>query len=92
MHQNFAGILNKQDILQIILHDFTEKNHSINVLCATETFLKPGDEKNLRLHNFKVVSYYSRSNERRVGVCILVKDNIPCTSIDLGEYSSYKNF
>lgn len=52
------------------------KNNPIDIICLSETFIKQGDESNLYLKNFKLVSNFSRENQKRGGVCILLRKNL----------------
>lgn len=76
IHQNIAGVLNKQELIEVALTDLQLEVGSIDIVCLTETFLKTGCESNLRINNYKMASFFSRSNQRRGGSCILVKNNI----------------
>ncbi|KAL0828886.1 hypothetical protein ABMA28_003792 [Loxostege sticticalis] len=92
-HQNIAGLLNKLDNLQVTIQEFIDSGTNISVICATETFLKLGDEKNIRLMDFQLAASYCRPRERRGGACILVKNHIQFNPIKLtDEYATYKSF
>lgn len=80
LHQNIAGLFNKLDSIELALSELRDGGDSVDVLCFTETFIRIGEEKNVVLKNFKMVSSYCRAKQRRGGVCILVKNNIQCTS------------
>ncbi|KAL0870811.1 hypothetical protein ABMA27_005737 [Loxostege sticticalis] len=92
-HQNIAGLLNKLDYLQVTIQEFIDSGTNISIICATETFLKSGDEKNIRLIDFQLAASYCRPRERRGGACILVKNHIQFNPIKLtDEYATYKSF
>lgn len=46
----------------------------IDVICITEHFIVSGQEKLLYLQNYKLAASYARSNIKRGGSCILVKN------------------
>lgn len=76
MHQNIQGVLNKIDLIETTLEDLSHNKKAINVLCFTETFIKKGDECNMKLINFKMAHSYSRHNVKRGGSCILVTRDV----------------
>ncbi|XP_052753933.1 uncharacterized protein LOC128201317 [Galleria mellonella] len=93
MHQNIAGILNKQEIFQITLDELKTNGTSVEVICLSETFLKSNDEKNLHIQGYCLADFYSRPNQRRGGVCILCKDHYSFNKISmLSEYATERTF
>lgn len=74
LHQNIAGILNKAEALTICLEELTDKNIQVEVLCITEHFMMAGYESHLLIPNYTLAAYYSRTNNKRGGACILVKN------------------
>lgn len=76
LHQNIQSILNKIDIVEATLKDLQDDGKYIDVLCLTETFIKKGNENNLKLIEFKLANFFSRDSEKRGGSAILVRRNI----------------
>lgn len=76
MHQNIQGALSKLDFIEITLNEMLNSGKRIDVLCLSESFLKKGDENNLKICNFKLASSFSRCKQKRGGSCILVKKNL----------------
>lgn len=74
MHQNIAGLLSKSDALQISLDELLEKHVNVDVLCITEHFMMSGHEALLNIHNYNLADCFCRSNSKRGGTCILVKN------------------
>lgn len=74
--------MNKRDLLYLSLQDLCNSIGRIDVVCLTETFLKQGSESNLKLDSYRLVSYFSRENQRRGGSCILVKSDIESQPIN----------
>lgn len=54
-----------------------------DIICLSETFIKRGSESNLKIRNYKLVSSYSRDNERRGGTCILLKNEVDYINLDI---------
>lgn len=75
-HQNIAGILNKRDIFETVIIELSQTLGDIDVICLSETFLKRGTETNLILNSYLTSTSYSRINQRRGGVCILLKETL----------------
>lgn len=66
---------------------------SIDFICLSETFIQSGHECNLRLENYKLAANYSRSNKKRGGTCILVKDDLAFSPLQItNEISSDYSF
>lgn len=80
-HQNIAGAINKSDDIEMALNLLRDKQCSVDFICLTETFIKSGEEENMRLKSYKLVSCYSRKNQRRGGVCILIRQDIEYENI-----------
>lgn len=78
-----AGFLSKKNYIQIALNDFKNKKFFIDVICLSETFIKRGDEKNMYLPNYTLVSWFSRRDSRRGGVGIFVCNGIECKNLNL---------
>lgn len=76
MHQNIAGILGKQDIVQVVLNSLQDNRRKVDILCLSEHFMKSGSESNLRLHGFRLADWFSRPGQKRGGVCILCREDI----------------
>lgn len=73
LHQNIAGLLNKLSSIELCLNELNNSSKGIHILCFSETFVKADNEVNVCIHDFVLASSYSRKNERRGGVCILIK-------------------
>lgn len=74
LHQNIAGLLNKADLLSICLTDLKENSNEIDVLCITEHFMMQGYEQNLSIPNYTLASCFCRSESKRGGACILIRN------------------
>lgn len=73
LHQNIAGLLNKSDFLQIHIEELKENHCNVDIICITEHFMMAGYETQLNLPDYKIAACYSRSNIRRGGACILIR-------------------
>lgn len=82
-HQNIAGLLNKLNNLEICLDNFQKNWACIDIVCLSETFVKSGNEANISLKHFKLADFYSRSQVKRGGVCILVRNGIEFIELPL---------
>lgn len=83
-HQNIAGLLNKNNLLQIYITDFPQKiGHELDIICLSETFLKPGEDAFVHLDGYTVASNYSRQDIRRGGVCILCRGNLNFSNLTI---------
>lgn len=76
-HQNIAGLCNKIDVLELTLDTL---NREVDVLCFCETNVKKGMEANIKLHNYKLASSFSR-NKNKGGTCILVKSTLEIKTV-----------
>lgn len=76
MHQNIQGALNKLDLMEVTLDELSNNGKNIDVLCLSETFIQRGAENNLKVHNYKLATSFSRCNQKRGGSCILIKNNL----------------
>lgn len=76
LHQNIAGVLNKQVELYCAISDLELNGTYLDIVCTSETNIMRGSEFNLKLKNFKVAASYSRKNSNRGGVAILVRKNL----------------
>lgn len=93
LHQNIAGLFSKIDILNLTINELKEINKEIDILCFSETFIKSGDETNIRLHGYVLASQFCRKSTRRGGVCILTKKGIAFKDLILGkEFSEEEDF
>lgn len=60
--------------MNITLFEFCSNKQQPDVLCFSETFLNLGNENNITLNGYNLVSHYCRSNrQKRGGVCIFAK-------------------
>lgn len=77
MHQNIAGFLSKRELLEITLYELSTKlNHSIDLLCLSETFVKKGHELNIQLKGYNLGAVFCRLKQKRGGVCILHNNSL----------------
>lgn len=83
LHQNIAGFISKKDILQVTLQELKENDKYIDILCLSETFIKQGEEFNLKLHGYNLATSFSRSLQRRGGTCIMCRENIEWCDIKI---------
>lgn len=81
LHQNIAGILNKNEIFDLTITDLSAKLGNIDFICLSETFMKKGSECNLLLPGYKIASCFSRQDQRRGGTCILIKNEFDYTPL-----------
>ncbi|XP_060527580.1 uncharacterized protein LOC132702805 [Cylas formicarius] len=80
-----GGITNKKEALESILN-----NHDVNVLCISEHH-ESSDIKFLKLLDYKVLSYFSRTSCRGGGVCILGRESLNFSKIPFNN-SEEKSF
>lgn len=80
MHQNIAGAINKIEDIIFVLSEFSQNRKEIDVICLTETFIKKGTERLLKIPGYTLVASYSR-NSKRGGSCILTKSCLDCRSL-----------
>lgn len=93
LHQNIAGILNKLDFFEVTISELTKEMGVIDFICLSETFIQSGHESNLKLTNYKLAANYSRSNKKRGGTCILVKEGLTFSPLKItSEISSDYSF
>lgn len=76
LHQNIGGILNKQNQLELAIDELKANNINVDIICLTETFILSGEEQNLALQDYQLVSFWSRPSQKRGGVCILFRKEI----------------
>lgn len=81
LHQNIAGIINKSDLLAVHIENLKAEEIEVDVLCTSESFIRSGQEKMVNIPNFQLVANFSRTDEKRGGVCILVKNDHQCKEI-----------
>lgn len=81
LHQNIAGLINKSDLLSVCLNDLKEKNMEIDVVCITEHFMKQGYGQHLLIPNYTLASCFCRSDSKRGGACILIRNDHKWTVI-----------
>lgn len=72
-HQNIAGILSKIELLELALVEISNDFGEVDFICLSETFIKSGAERNLKLSTHTLAAYFSRAHHRRGGTCILVR-------------------
>lgn len=77
MHFNIQGLCNKCDNLNIHL-----STHSVDVLCMTEHWLQESELLSTVIQNYKLISYFTRKNMQRGGVCIFAKTGINIDSLE----------
>lgn len=76
-----------------MLHELKIHDIEINVLCFTETFIQAGDEYNLNINNYDLISSFSRSKQKRGGSCILVKQGILAKTVPfINKFAVEKHF
>lgn len=79
--------MSKIDTLEITLTELRSENKVPDVLCFSETFIKKGDIRNVKLNGYELVSLYCREKSRG-GVCIYVQKGIKCREINyIGKYT-----
>lgn len=92
-HQNIAGLLNKLVFLEVCVDDFLQRKEIIDIICLTETFIKSGNESNIHMKDYQLVTYFSRRKENRGGVCILARRSLECKIVPFcKEISTEKSF
>lgn len=80
-HQNVAGILNKSELFEITLSELCKEIGDIDCICISETFMRLGSERNLKIPNYNLASCFSRKQQRRGGTCILIKHGLAYTPL-----------
>lgn len=71
MHQNIAGFLCKNELLEITLENMSENNKIPDIICLSETFVQKNNETNIHLKGYTLGASFCRSKQKRGGVCIL---------------------
>lgn len=93
LHQNIAGILSKKELIEITLDEQENGGRCFHVLCFSETFIRLGSERNVHINGFRLASSFSRTGQKRGGVCILCKENILIRKLDfLDEFAEEQVF
>lgn len=80
-------------MLELAIQELKHNGKHIHVLCLPETFIKKGEERNIKLCDYKLISYFSRANQKWGGTCILLSKQIygsKCNIIDT--YAEESNF
>lgn len=75
-HQNIAGLVRKKDLLELTFKELANKSKRFNVLCFSETFVRPVSESNMQISGYRLAASYSRPNQKRGGVCIFCKKHM----------------
>lgn len=66
-------------------------NSHFDILCFSETFIKPNEIKTILLEGYELASHFSRRRHCRGGVCIFVKKSLKYQNLDwIEDYSSEK--
>lgn len=72
--------------------DLKNQHNEPDVMCLSETFLKAGNEKNVRINGYELATSFSR-NQKRGGVCLLVKKNVSYFELKwLSQFARVKSF
>lgn len=86
MHQNIAGINSKKYILEIALAELYDIRKDPDILCISETFIEKSCESNINIYGYTLGSVFCRNKQqKRGGVCILVKNGIKYNTINITE-------
>lgn len=65
------------------MSELTDDDIIFDILCFTETFIKEGDEPYIKFKNFNLANSFCRKNEKRGGVCLLVRKSLEYIPLDL---------
>lgn len=76
MHQNVQCITNKIPEIELLLYE--EKPE---ILCISEHWLASGNADAIQFDDYKICSFYGRTEKSHGGVMILVKDSVICEDI-----------
>lgn len=88
LHQNIAGLINKSDQLAVCLDELLSKDITVDVLCITEHFMMAGYEKYLNIPNYFLAATFSRTDRKRGGACILLRNGHQWREIhEIGRFS-----
>lgn len=90
MHQNIASVLAKRHNLEFAIDELSKENREPDIICISETFIKKGSEANIKVHNYKLATSFSRGKSRG-GVCILAKLGITYKEIETLKRSAIVN-
>lgn len=70
------------------LEELSLENKQFNIICLSETFVKSGSEGNINISGYNLAASYSRSHEKRGGVCILIRNDAQAQELTwLNEFS-----
>lgn len=72
---NIRSARNKVNEIGLLLHTL----YYPEIVCLTESWLRPDEEENLKIDGYKIASSYCRIVSKGGGVLMLVKDNIKFT-------------
>lgn len=81
LHQNIAGLLGKKELIELTLEELLLNNRRFSILCFSETFVKSGNEGNINISGFRLAASYSRTHQKRGGVCILTSHDVQAQQI-----------
>lgn len=81
-HQNIRGLTNKIELLELFV---CEENPDL--LCLTEHSLKAYQIENVVIQNYKLQSYFCRSQKKGGGVSIWSRPEIDCREITCRQFS-----
>lgn len=77
MHQNVDGLINKSELVSVVIDYLASNGTPLDVMCFTEHNMIKIDTKELSIINYSLISFYSREG-RSGGACILVYNNHEC--------------
>lgn len=82
-HLNVQGLFSKIDDISLFLDE-----NKYDVVCFSEHWMTQVETLfNVNLIGYKLIAHFCRSKRLHGGVCIFVRLDLPCVSIDLGSYS-----
>lgn len=81
IHQNIQGLTSKIHQVEILADLYCP-----DIICLSEHFLTVGDFEALTLAGFSVATGFCRSKMRRGGTCILVRDRILFSVVDVSKF------
>lgn len=77
MNYNVQSITNKIEAVEVVAALF-----NVDILCITEHWMKEYNADCFNINNFKMANCYVRTHLKHGGVCIYVKKDIKCNTVD----------
>lgn len=57
-------------------------NANTDIVCLTEHWMSADELESCKIQNYNLAGYYSRNTHKHGGVCLLVKNHVPCNNLE----------